>query len=281
MVRVLMKRSNQRLWNDGAKPMRPKYLCRGSATVIATTLFGIAMTLGPAKHLQAQQMSPDNIARARKALAEKRFGVARASFAAMVREHPDNTEARLGLADAELALHQYEAAELDYRRVVAIQPELWIAHKNLVIVEAAVGRWSEFDRERALLRSARDRHAPGISTGDSDVIDTFAAHGQRWVVREYYEPVGRSLARYNFESFRPDGRVAEYISLESAEDARQAVPGGEVRIGPQDRAYPPIKSFALNWYTGKAHGSIAAYPGGEPEYERVRADVLRFLRRQK
>jgi hypothetical protein len=198
-------------------------------------------------------------------------------FATIVRQHPDSVDARLGLADAELALHQNQAAELDYRRVVAVQPQLWLAHKNLVIVEAALGRWSEFDRERALLRAARDRNAPGISTGDSDVIDSFAVHGRRWVVREYYEPAGRSLTRYNFESFRPDGRVDEYISLESAEDAKQALPGGEVHIGPGYRPHPSIKTFALNWYTGKAHGSIALYPDGEPTYEHVRSEVLRYL----
>jgi hypothetical protein len=214
-------------------------------------------------------------------LAEKRFGPARAIFAAILKNDAASVEARLGLADAELGLHENEAAELDYRRVVADQPELWIAHKNLVIVEADLGRWSEFDRERALLRAARDRSAPGISAGDSDVIDNFAVRGQRWIVREYYEPAGRSLARYNFESFRPDGRVHEYISLESAEDAKQAVPSGQIRIGPEARPFSSIRTFALNWYTGKAHGTIKLYPHREPTYEHVRADVLQFLRVQK
>jgi hypothetical protein len=41
-----------------------------------------------------------------------------------------------------------------------------------------------------------------------------------------------------------------------------------------------VKDFALNFYTGKAHGTIARYPGGEPRYERVRADVRRWVRGQ-
>jgi hypothetical protein len=226
------------------------------------------------------QVSPSSdMTAARQSLAEKRFGVARIRFAAIVRVHPDSVEGMLGLADAELGIHAYEAAELDYRKVVAAQPELWIAHKNLVIVEAALGRWDEFDRERALLRDARDRGAPGISRNDTDVIDSFVAHKQRWIVREYAEPAGRSLERYNFESFGPNGRVQEYISLESAEDAKRATPVGGVQIGQDPKLTPPVKSYGLNWYTGKSHGAVALYPNGEPTYEKVREDVLHFLQK--
>jgi hypothetical protein len=176
-------------------------------------------------------------------------------------------------------LHEYEAAELQYRAVVAAQPQFWIAHKNLVIVEAALGRWSEFDRERAVLRGARERGAPGISARESDVIDTFDLHGEHWIVREYYEPVGRSLTRYNFEYFGPDGRVREYVSFESAEAARSALtPRPDVLIGVDPKTVPVIKDFALNYYTGKSHGTIKLYPEGEPSYEHVRADLRRWLR---
>jgi hypothetical protein len=206
-------------------------------------------------------------------------------FAAYLAQHPGDIDAEVGVADAELALHQYDAAELQYRQVVAAQPERWLAHKNLVIIEAELGRWEEFDRERALLRGARQRGAPGISARESDVIDAFdvrAANGgvaEHWIVREYYEPVGRSLTRYNFEQFDADGRVREYISLESAEAARQIVTGGEVRIGDDPAAAPIVKDFALNFYNGKAHGTITRYPNGEPSYERVRAAVIRWVQR--
>jgi hypothetical protein len=198
-----------------------------------------------------------------------------------VAANPNDVEGEMGLADSELGLHEDEAAELEYRKVVAAKSELWIAHKNLVIVEAALGRWSEFDRERALLRGARKRGAPGISARESDVIDTFEVQGQRWIVRAYDEPVGRSLTRYNFEHFAADGRVKEFISLESAEAAQRALTRDSgVRIGDDAKNAAAVKDYALNWYTGKAHGTITRYPHGEPSYERVRADVIRWLRRQ-
>jgi len=213
------------------------------------------------------------------ALAAKQFAQAKTIFATELKLHPENIEAKLGLADSELGLQHYETAELEYRQVVAAQPELWQAHKNLVIVEAALGRWEEFDRERTILRMARQRNAPGISARESDVIDSFTIHGERWIVREYFEPVGRSQTRYNFEHFAPTGHAAEYISLESAEAAKAVTPGGAVAIGDQSKQSTPSTGFALNWYTGKAHGTIRQYSKTEPTYERVRADVLLWLKR--
>jgi tetratricopeptide (TPR) repeat protein len=231
----------------------------------------------------AQTAAPaqSDLAAARQALAAKNYASAKELYRGYLRAHPESVDAELGVADAELVLREYEAAELDYRRVVAAQPQLWVAHKNLVIVEAKLGRWSEFERERAVLRAARERGAPGISTRESDVIDTFEVNGQRWVVREYFEPVGRSQARYNFVRFSPEGRVEEYVSLEPAAAAKAALKPGDEHVG----AEPSIVSrdtngdFALNWYSGKGHGAIVRYPRGEPSYERTRADLLRWLRR--
>ena len=227
----------------------------------------------------AQRPIPSELRPARQALEDKHYQQAQDLFAAYLKTHPGSIDAEEGMGDAMLGLHQYEAAELQYRAVVAAQPEFWIAHKNLVIVEAALGRWDEFDRERAVLRGARQRGAPGISTRESDVIDAFDVHGQHWIVREYYEPVGRSLTRYNFEYFGPDGRVREYVSLESADAARTALaPSPNVVIGAAPPTVPVIKDFALNFYTGKSHGTIKLYPKGEPSYERVRADLIHWLR---
>jgi tetratricopeptide (TPR) repeat protein len=227
----------------------------------------------------AQKVDPPEIHAARKALAARQYQHAEELFSAYVKTHPGNIEGEEGIGDAELGLHEYEAAEIQYRSVVSAQPEFWIAHKNLVIVEAALARWDEFDRERALLRGARERGAPGIDPRESDVIDTFDVHGEHWIVREYYEPAGRSLTRYNFEYFGPDGRVRDYVSLESAEAARRALtPSPNVLIGVAPKTTPAIKDFALNYYTGKSHGTIKLYPQGEPRYERVRADLRRWLR---
>ncbi len=242
-------------------------------------LSAVLFVVGMFSSLAALGQASTGLAEAKQAFAAKEFARAKTLFAAYEHAHPGNVDAEMGVANSELGLHEYEAAEQQYRKVVAQQPELWLAHKNLVIVEAALGRWEEFDRERAVLRGARQRGAPGISARESDVIDTFDLNGGHWIVREYFEPVGRSLTRYNFECFGPDGRVREYISLESAEAAERALARGDVVIG-RSGASGVLRDFALNWYTGKAHGNLARYPNGEPSYEATRAAVRRWLRIQ-
>lgn len=230
--------------------------------------------------LYAQSVPTGGPPEGKLALGNKEFAKAKIIYREYLRTHPGSVPGELGLANAELGLHEYEAAELQYRTVTAAQPELWIAHKNLVIIEAALGRWEEFDRERALLRSARDRGAIGISKHESDVIDAFDVHGKHWIVREYDEPSGRSLTRYNFELFSPSGKAQEYISLESEQAAKDALAPQDTRIGANVNT-PAIHDFALNFYTSKGHGAIAHYPDGEPAYERVRSQVLTWLRRAK
>lgn len=259
-----------------------RFITKNLKAIALNAVIAATVLLSSSQPLLAQTPVPHEILAARKELAAKKFHHAEELFSAYLKTHPGNIDAEEGIGDAELGLHEYEAAELQYRAVVAAQPEFWLAHKNLVIVEAALGRWDEFDRERAFLRAARERGAPGISARESDVIDSFDLRGEHWIVREYYEPVGRSLTRFNFEYFGPDGRVREYVSLESAEAARRALTRNpNVLIGVDPATLPTIKDFALNYYTGRTHGTIKLYPQGEPTYEHVRADVLHWLRRPK
>lgn len=216
---------------------------------------------------------------------------AREMFSAYAAAHPENLEAQMGIAEADLALHRYETAELEFRKITATKPDQWVAHKDLVQVEAALNRWEEFDNERLILRRARDRNAPGITSRESDLIDQFdvtpaknkpsqhaaGQHPEHWLVREYYEPAGRSLTRYNFELFT-NGRVQEYISLESAQAAAAALTQGDVLRSTEQAPKTPITDFTLDWYTGSAHGTITRYPAGEPTYEEVRKTVLHWLR---
>lgn len=228
----------------------------------------------------AQTAVPPEMVEAKAAVQAKDFARAKALYTAYSRSHPDSAAGWMGVGESELGLHEYEAAEMDYRHAVMLQPENWVAHKSLVLVEAKLKRWEEFDRERAVLRGARERGADNITKRESDLIDIFDVKGRQWSVREYYEPVGRSEARYNFEHFE-NGRVAEYVSLEPMDAAAAALKRDEqVAIGGETPAPVSAKKvWTLNWYTGSGHGVIKKYPAGEPTYEVVRADLLRWLSR--
>jgi tetratricopeptide (TPR) repeat protein len=225
----------------------------------------------------AQTAVPAELKAGREAIAAKEFAKAKAVFVGYAAGHPNDAQGFLGEGEADIGLHRYETAEMEDRKAVALEPELWIAHKDLVLIEAKLGRWEEFDRERAVLRAARERGAPNITARESDVIDSFSVGGEEWIVREYFEPVGRSQARYNFERFVA-GKAAEYVSLEPANAAQNALKRDEqVQIG-ADSAAVDAKRWALNWYTGSGHGTVKMYAEGEPKYEQVRADAMRWLR---
>jgi len=61
---------------------------------------------------QAQTAS---LAEAKQELAAKHYAQAKVLFAAYAKTHPESVDAEAGVGDAELALHEYEAAELTYR----------------------------------------------------------------------------------------------------------------------------------------------------------------------
>lgn len=258
---------------------QPRDLVR---TLCLVAVMGLAAThTVTAQNGASASPSPVDLRPGRILLQAKQFATAKHFFEAALKDHPGDTQAQLGLGDAELALHQYTLAEASYRAVVARQPELWQAHKNLVIVEAALGRWEEFDGERTVLRFARQREAPGISPRESDVIDSFNIGLQHWVVRSYFEPLGRSETVYNFERFSPSGRLEAYVSLENAAAAQAALHPSDLRIGtPATESAPPENAgtLALNWYTGTSHGTVRRYPQGTPSYEHLRATVLAYLR---
>jgi hypothetical protein len=52
---------------------------------------------------------------------------------------------------------QYAKSEQIYSKTIAVNPNMWGAHSSLAEVYSAEERWPEFDRERKLLREARDR----------------------------------------------------------------------------------------------------------------------------
>lgn len=104
--------------------------------------------------------------------------------------------------------------------------------------------------------------------------------GERWVVRAYFEPLGRSETRYNFERFSSTGRVQAYVSLEGAAAAKAALTPQDVRVGPTAPTGSANSeangTLSLNWYTGAAHGTVREY-AKEPTYEQLRVDVMHWL----
>jgi tetratricopeptide (TPR) repeat protein len=228
--------------------------------------------------------STDPLAIGKQALVHGDFKAAQEFFSNYLKEHPENTEAIFYAGNSALELRQYDDAASYYRKVIEKQPpNMWPAHKSLVVVYAVQQKWEDFDRERKLIQDARVQGSPGLSPKDADVIDILYVGDERYIVRAYAELAGHFHARYNFTHFNKQGKLDFWISCESDDNDQTFF----AQSHPKEAAAGQ-RSFSLDSYTAavpnpngqgmtQTHGTIKFYPDGEPTYETVRADVLKVL----
>jgi tetratricopeptide (TPR) repeat protein len=236
---------------------------------LAAVLFG-TLLCGPG--FAHAQPASDPLATGKQALDHEQWIDAQKFFTNYLRDNPDNVEAQFYLGNAELGAKQYGQAEQIFKKIIAAYPRAWSAYSSLSEVYSAQERWPEFDAQRKILLDAREQHLEGWEKIGNDVIDVLQVGDERWIVREYYPLAGRFHTRYNFIHFDKQGKVDQYISCES-DDVDQA---DFAKRHPR-KASAGERSFSLDGYSGNTHSTILFYSEGEPEYSRVRADVLRSL----
>lgn len=269
-----------------------------SARIATTAIlsFGIAMSVQPAP---AQQQAtpaplalqtlppagytaapPDPLAPGKEAMARKDYQAAQTFFDTYYKANPDNLEALLREGDASLALKQYERAAQDFKRVIGKDPTAWVAHKNLIIADASLGNWQEFDSERKLLEDARASDSPGLDKTNGDVVEVIYLGTERYVVRAFPVLTSRFKSRYNFAHYDKNEKLESWISCESPDEDQAAF----AQKHPQEAASGQ-RSFSLVGYAigpkETTRATIKNYPDGEPGYETVRTDVIAFLTQKK
>jgi tetratricopeptide (TPR) repeat protein len=212
-------------------------------------------------------------------LTRKDYAGAQTFFTNYLAATPNDPDARLFLGAADLGLKDVPSAIKEFQTVAAAQPTNWSAHQNLVRAYALTQDWSAFDKERDLLKSARDHNAPNLDKTTSDLIDTLQVGTKAYRVLYFYTLTGRFHTRYVFAHFGDDGKPTDYIACES-DDTDQYF----FKQKHPDLAAAGQRSFSLDTYSngpnGQSQGLIKFYPDGEPTYETVRADALKVLQAQ-
>lgn len=255
------------------------------ALVAISPASGNSQTSPTAASSQAplQATAVDPLDTGRQAFRRGDYVAAQKFFTAYLRDNPSNLDALVLAGSAFFELKQYEDAAQSFLAAIKLQPSLWGAHKNLVIVYAAQGKWTEFDRERAVLKAARESGASGLSMKDADVIDVLYVGSEQYRVFSYAELAGRLKMRYNFVHFGSDRKPDYWIVCES-DDVDQT---SFAKAHPQEAASGE-RSFSLDTNSApkpsadgkgltRTHATIKFYPDGEPTYETVRSDVLKLL----
>ena len=225
---------------------------------------------------------PDPLVVGKQAIQHEDWANARKFFEAYLHDDPENVEAQFYLGFALFGEKQYPQAEQTFQKLISANPKLWSAHVSLAEVYALEGRWSDFDRERQVVRDARHSGEPGINRTGGDVIDVLYVGDERYIVHEYDPLAGRFHARYNFSHVNKQGKVDYWIACES-DDVDQS----SFAQKHPNKAAAGERSFSLDSYSQtlnadgqvvrQTHGTIKFYWDGEPTYEAVRADVLGVL----
>jgi tetratricopeptide (TPR) repeat protein len=187
---------------------------------------------------------------------------------------------------AALNSRQNEAALGLFQRALAEKPaDEWQVRFEVMLAEARLAKWKEFDADLADLKAAKKAgnaqlESPGF------VVDEFEAGGQKVTVAFYPLLAGRYHTLYRFElptvvqvdasaamnggggdrckdpDFRP------YLDLES-DDVDQAMHPELAKKG--DRVY------SLDTYPAACSQGLIKFYMGEPKYEKLRADVIEVL----
>jgi tetratricopeptide (TPR) repeat protein len=247
----------------------------------------LASILGlmPASNSQSMpQPVADSLAIGKQDLAQERWQDAEQFFYAYLQQSPDSSDAQLDLGFAYFAERRYDKSEQSFLKLIAVNPKNWAAHNDLVEVYAGQERWADFNRERELIKLARDRGELGENKPVTAVIDVLYVGDEKYIVRDYDPPSGRFHALYNFTHFDKLKQLDFWISCES-DDIDQI----EFAKQHPKEAAAGQRSFSLDSYTPvtktpsgqmtQTHGTIKFYPDGEPAYQTVRTDVLKVFAR--
>lgn len=239
-------------------------LTGSSLAQTAPSSSGTVLSAGPTDPLQV----------GKQALRQGDWQNAQEFFRQYLEQNPKDAVAVALLGDALSGLKQYDEAAKQYRQAIESSPELWLAHKNLVVAYAALGKWQEFDAERKLLRDARDRNAASLDK-NADLVEVLQVKDSTYYVREFYQLSGKYHTRYLFIHFGADKKADSWIACES-DDVDQTF---FAQKHPKEAAAGK-RSFSLDSYAPNSHGTIKFYSDGEPDYEKVRSDVVAFLEKK-
>lgn len=212
------------------------------------------------------------------ALAAKNYARAASEFQAAVSLAPSNQQAQFWTGQA--LLYGGESRQ-------AI-PYLDAAHKlgldsvglHLALVEAYANAddRKQRDKERALLASWHsDGKHPSLERADGFRVEYMTAGPHHINAYEYFEPTGERHARYRF-TVRDSAQLITALYVLDSADEYQA---DFARLHPQEAA-DGKRRFALVKYVGlnpeEARPVVYKYYNSQPDYEEVRADVLRAVK---
>ena len=143
---------------------------------------------------------------------------------------------------------------------------------NVIQLDAALGRWQEFDEARKIARTAALGGDKTLSAVLGYVIEDYNDGTRHIQVLEFPTAYGRYHTRYRFRMISetdPTTHFTPYIDLES-DDIDQV----SFRQQHPDKAAAGERAYSLDGYPKLNTQGLIRFYDGEPTYEEVRAVVF-------
>ena len=206
--------------------------------------------------------------------------------------YPNDVRVLSFSAQAAMEAHQDEAALGFFERaLIQNPPDPWHMRVAMILLEARLARWADFDRDQAALKAAKKSGERELASMPGFLIDEFDVDGKSVKVAYFPTLVGKFNTLYRFvlpelpraRSATPaqgpdsdrckDPQFRPYIDVES-DDVDQSA----FKEKHPDLATKGERSYSLDTYPAPcSQGLIKFYFYGEPTYETVRADVVKNL----
>ena len=211
------------------------------------------------------------------AIDRKDYSSAEKILSDYLQKHPKDSTAMLLLGTARLDAKDIDGAIDELNVLVKAEPMDWYGHIYLAQAYAQKGDWTDFDKEREVMKAARDSHARRIQmVEDGDVIDILTVNGQQYTAKSYYKPVGPHHTHYVFLHIVDGSKVTDLITCDS-DDGDQV----EFKREHPKEATEGARSFSLDTWEvvndNPVHDHVLRFYDREPTYEALRADVMKVL----
>jgi hypothetical protein len=265
------------------------------ATAVATAAQATPSAVPPADKT-AGTPTPDAVKRnelLKPGLEQLRNGDATAALTAFrpaLEAYPNDVLVLSFCAEAAMESHQ-DAAALDFfNRGLQQKPrDPWHMRVAMLLLDARLGHWPEFYRDQATLKKAKQDGEKELASTAGFLVDDFEVGGRPVKVAYFPTLAGQYKALYRFVLPAPptvkvpdatadgdrckDPNFHPYIDVES-DDVDQ----GTFQARHPDLAAKGGRSYSLDSYPAAcSQALIKFYPDGEPTYQTIHADVLKFL----
>jgi tetratricopeptide (TPR) repeat protein len=220
------------------------------------------------------------------------------AFLSVLITYPDDLSVLRYSAAAAMGSGQNEQALSLFQRALAqIPSKPWPMRTTIIVLEARMNRWDDFDRDVKVLRQAKKSGMDhGLDESAGFVIDEFESGRAR--VQAVIYPLQSSRYHTLYRFLLPTWVEITPPPRANAKGPPPAVPARckdpdfqphfdvesddvdqpEFAKAHPDEAKKGARSYTLDSYgTPCSQALVKFYPDGEPTYETVRADVVKAL----